>query len=395
MHRSGTSLVTRLLNLSGLYLGQEHDLEPAAQDNPEGYWENQKFVRLNDRLLSELGGGWDFAPRPGLGTQETDGLRRLKEQARVLVREFEDCEPWGWKDPRSSLLAPFWLNVLPDLRFVICVRNPLEVAQSLYRRNLFSVPRSLTLWKEYNEQLLAATHPQRRVITAYDAYFGDPEPELTRVTAFLGLPMREETLAECALATRLDLRHNRAYVHQLLDSSVPREVFDLYMAMCDEADWREGGRRAESDAGSDAAPSQLADRPHPVRQTAGGRVRGELQEQLTAIHAEIEGVRRDQALTITLGAELQDRGAEVDQLQARLRGSEAEVARLQAELEVRTRDQEMILGSDSWRLTGPLRTRWLSAPLKTIARAEQRLRRSRIGRLLGGPSPAGSSGDPR
>ena len=95
--------------------------------------------------------------------------------------------------------------MLPDLRFVICVRNPLDVAQSLYRRNQFSVPRSLALWTKYNQRLLAATRRERRVITHYDAYFSDPESELARVTAFLGLPMREETLAECALATRPEL----------------------------------------------------------------------------------------------------------------------------------------------------------------------------------------------
>jgi hypothetical protein len=247
MHRSGTSLITRLLNLSGLYLGQEGDMEEPAADNPEGYWENRKFVAINNALLAALGAGWDYAPGLGaLEALEPERLRKLGDQGRLLLREFEGCEPWGWKDPRNSLLVPFWGQLLPDLRFVICLRNPLDVAASLYRRNGFSLPRSLTLWKEYNERLLGCTRPECRVITHYDGYFGDAEPELTRVSAFFDLTLRDESLQACAQATRNDLRHNHAYLHQLLDESVPAGVFELYVAMCEEAGWHEGGGRSAS-----------------------------------------------------------------------------------------------------------------------------------------------------
>ena len=38
-HRSGTSMVMRLLHECGLYLGAESDLMPAQADNPDGFWE--------------------------------------------------------------------------------------------------------------------------------------------------------------------------------------------------------------------------------------------------------------------------------------------------------------------------------------------------------------------
>ena len=60
MHRSGTSMVARLLNLCGLYLGPESELSPPAPDNPEGYWENKHFVGINDRILAHLDAGWDL-----------------------------------------------------------------------------------------------------------------------------------------------------------------------------------------------------------------------------------------------------------------------------------------------------------------------------------------------
>ena len=62
MHRSGTSMVTKLLHLCGLYLGEESDLMAATLENPEGYWENARFVGVNDDLLAHVGGGWDLAP---------------------------------------------------------------------------------------------------------------------------------------------------------------------------------------------------------------------------------------------------------------------------------------------------------------------------------------------
>src|SRR5215813_13113765 len=62
MHRSGTSMVARLLNLAGVYLGREDELIPANQGNPEGHWEHARLVEINDAILSELGGGWDCPP---------------------------------------------------------------------------------------------------------------------------------------------------------------------------------------------------------------------------------------------------------------------------------------------------------------------------------------------
>jgi hypothetical protein len=62
MHRSGTSMVARLLNLCSLYLGPETELVGAAPGNEEGFWENGLFVRLNEDALAQLGGGWDLPP---------------------------------------------------------------------------------------------------------------------------------------------------------------------------------------------------------------------------------------------------------------------------------------------------------------------------------------------
>ena len=69
MHRSGTSLLTRVLNLMGVYLGPDaHLLQPLAE-NPKGFWEHKEIWKLNEDILWRLGGSWHNPPRivSGLG----------------------------------------------------------------------------------------------------------------------------------------------------------------------------------------------------------------------------------------------------------------------------------------------------------------------------------------
>ena len=63
MHRSGTSALTRVLNLLGVALGD--DLMPPGPDNPLGFWEHQGIVSVHEALFAELDRRWDD-PRPGL-----------------------------------------------------------------------------------------------------------------------------------------------------------------------------------------------------------------------------------------------------------------------------------------------------------------------------------------
>ena len=54
-------------------------------------------------------------------------------KARLLIEGFDSAGVWGWKDPRNSLTLPFWQDLLPGLKTLIMVRNPLEVAHSMKR----------------------------------------------------------------------------------------------------------------------------------------------------------------------------------------------------------------------------------------------------------------------
>jgi hypothetical protein len=57
MHRSGTSALTRMVNLLGAALPE--DLLPASRGNELGHWEPAKIVELHDKMLESAHSGWD------------------------------------------------------------------------------------------------------------------------------------------------------------------------------------------------------------------------------------------------------------------------------------------------------------------------------------------------
>src|SRR6266487_2008485 len=238
-------MVTRFLHRCGLELGPESDLMPPQADNPEGFWEHLGFVALNDKLLAALGGAWDLPPRPDesfTGPQ----LNPLRLKARLLIERFESARVWGWKDPRNSLTLPFWQDLLPGLKTLIVVRNPLEVAYSMRERNGTSFSLGLRLWEIYNRRLLEIANEQQRLVTHYDLFFDDAETEFRRIAEFIGLPDAEAHNAAALVKKRR--RHTHFTVEHLIDARVAPGVIELYRALIGEASatGRNKGKMAKS-----------------------------------------------------------------------------------------------------------------------------------------------------
>lgn len=233
MHRSGTSLTANLLRQGGLWLGREDELHGATPDNPDGHWENIAVTEISDKLLNELGGGWDDVPEypTGWPTKFPGQSERAKEIHAALARPT----PWGWKDPRASLLMPFWLALEPAARVVICIRHPLEVANSLQRRGMMSYSLGLKLWRDYNERLLADVPPAQRIVVHYEHFFTQPLNTLKRVVEFCGLNISEAEMAKLAATAKPELRHTRFTAEQLARTAVAPEIIALYTQLCMEA----------------------------------------------------------------------------------------------------------------------------------------------------------------
>jgi hypothetical protein len=235
MHRSGTSMVARLMHDCGVFLGPEDELNAPAFDNPEGYWENLQFVRLNEAIIAQCDGKWDAPPAFRARWEFCPELDLLRERAGELIEGLRRHKHWGWKDPRNSLKLPFWQQLIPDMKVVVCVRNPLEVAPSLFARGYSNGTSPFDLWLSYNRQLLSAVPPERRLVTHYQSYFQDSGAEVRRVLKWLDVQVSDERIARACAHISATLRHYRMTTSELITAGVPNEVLDLYFSLCAEA----------------------------------------------------------------------------------------------------------------------------------------------------------------
>lgn len=184
MHRSGTSMFTGVLHLLGIELGTA--LQPPDADNPEGYWEHSGIVAVHNALLETLGSHWaDVTPLPDQWWLDPRVEPFRRQLADILIQDFSSTPIWALKDPRLCRLLPLWVPLLRDLgcvpTFVQIVRNPLEVADSLRKRDGFSVEKSLLLWLEHTLPVGLELRGQHREVILFDRFFEDWQMEMNGV----------------------------------------------------------------------------------------------------------------------------------------------------------------------------------------------------------------------
>lgn len=196
MHRSGTSLVASILAAAGVSMG-DRSLASDAH-NPRGYFEDLGFLELNRRMLSASTRPED-AGHPDWGWTESErldraGLQVYEDQARSLVAERAGAaRPWGWKDPRTTLLLDFWHALLRDPIYVLVYRFPWEVADSIQRLGaevfLRNPHYAYRIWAWYNRHLLDffRRHRDRSVLVSTDAFLRRPQGLIELLEGRLGL----------------------------------------------------------------------------------------------------------------------------------------------------------------------------------------------------------------
>ena len=239
MHRSGTSMVTQLLSHAGLWLGAQDKLMPAKSDNPDGFYEHLDIVWIHNALLQQHHGGWDFEPTLPDHWQQAESINDLKSRATHICKKISaeqgKHQAWGWKDPRTCFFLPFWQSIMPDMKLVICLRNPLAVAQSIRARNNSSLPFGLDLWERYNTHLLSHVRNNTFIVTHYDTWFTDPRKELLRLTQFLGwesLDIKETTIQS---VIKSSYRHYQTVTSSELQKHCSSSILQLYDVLSEHA----------------------------------------------------------------------------------------------------------------------------------------------------------------
>jgi hypothetical protein len=215
MHRSGTSVIAGALQFLGVSLGDPARMLRPGSDNPKGYFEIRALQELDDELLAYLGGAWDQPPVLEPGWEHTKGLDAFRKRAAEILQDsFGPCAAWppviAWKDPRCSLLLPFWRTVTPIANTIVVVRDPVEVAASLGARGYqVGAVQAASLWLRY---LFAATADDPgHMLVRHSDIFDDLPGTLARLARHLDLAA-PDAAAEAAVRDHLDagLRHHDA-----------------------------------------------------------------------------------------------------------------------------------------------------------------------------------------
>jgi glycosyltransferase involved in cell wall biosynthesis len=185
MHRSGTSGVTRLLNLSGAYFGPPDSSTEANDENPKGFWERRDVRNVCDGLLQ--GAGFDWYRLDGFDVAAIpDPVRTSQLDAfATILTDLNEHRPWVVKEPRLCLLLPVLEPLLDDLVCVHVSRDPIEVARSVHQRNHLAMAGSVALWELYTLRALEASARHRRVHVRHEDVMADPVATLDRLLADL------------------------------------------------------------------------------------------------------------------------------------------------------------------------------------------------------------------
>lgn len=336
MHRAGTSATARVVNLLGADISR--DLMPGDLGiNDRGFWESEAIAGIHDRLLYSLGSSWDDPmPLPD-GWLETEAASAAEERlAAELQKDFSGSRVFVTKDPRVSRVLPLWLAMFGRLSIeplvVIPFRNPLEVANSLEKRDHFPLGKSLLLFvRSYLDTELASRGSQR-IFVHYQDLIGDRSTfvaALQRALGELWPPQNPDGNSSIDSYLSAELRRNRSSRDDLVAPAIPRTVVDMYDQMV-----------AASHTGDDAALRRAFDdiRANVTEATKlfGGLVSAEreryreirapvsqLNATLEARSAEAEGLKVD---AVRLSQQLGEAHARVSELDAAVQMEQAKVA---------------------------------------------------------------------
>ena len=177
MHRSGTSALSRTLNLVGCEMS-EVLVGGDQRGNERGHWESQRINELNNELLASAGSRWDDWEAINPSWYASPLYAKYFERAReTLKSEFPSAPLFVIKDPRFCRLMDLWLNVIESLDaqplVVMPIRNPQDVAASLLTRDNIDPSIGRLLWLRHVLDAEAGSRNCQRVTVRYEDLLND------------------------------------------------------------------------------------------------------------------------------------------------------------------------------------------------------------------------------
>ncbi|MCB0323903.1 MAG: sulfotransferase, partial [Bdellovibrionales bacterium] len=204
MHRSGTSLLARFFENSGVRMGAEYlAIDERWKDtNPFGYFEDLAFVEFHKELLARCNDTRDDVMWVKHLPTFTEADRKRAAELVAVASGSGAAQAWGWKDPRTCFFLDLWAEILPDARFIFPYRDPDAVTDSLLKRHYlkrtsFRANREIyELWLLHNELILRFVERERSRCTVFslERALNDIPTFVERFSEATGYPFSDAVL---------------------------------------------------------------------------------------------------------------------------------------------------------------------------------------------------------
>ncbi len=261
MHRSGTTMITKMLEQLGLFVGAEKEINHEALF----FWEINNWIfdihtatpekpynlrYTNPACRKIIHESLDYFVQSGKRKQYLGNLSSRYKN----IRDMDI--PFGWKDPKNTFTLDFWKHVFPHPRIIHIYRNPIDSVSSYIERDLalknkfewnwkkklkrdwlisknfhenfrlYNLNEGYDLWEEYVSKALSLKHEfEHYTEVRYEDFLEQPKEMLKALALFSGLNPSAAQLDAAIEGVQQDRAfafiHNEAYfqVYQQLKNN--------------------------------------------------------------------------------------------------------------------------------------------------------------------------------
>lgn len=223
MHRSGTTMITKMLENLGLFVGDKKEINHEALF----FWKINNWIFDIHTATAEKPYNLRYK-NPACEQVILEALEHFvqanmrKEYLGKLTSRYLSIKnldiPYGWKDPKNTYTIDFWAKLFPNPKVIHIYRNPIDVVSSYIERDLIlknkfewnwkkklkrdflisknfhenfrltNIEEGYNLWEEY---VLKALSLQKEypnyLLLKYEDFLEQPKPYLQQLTTFAGL----------------------------------------------------------------------------------------------------------------------------------------------------------------------------------------------------------------
>ncbi|NOZ35177.1 MAG: hypothetical protein GXO80_07755 [Chlorobi bacterium] len=139
VHRSGTSLMSRIFEKAGVFTGKNQNINNEAKF----FFDlNNQTLKKNNSTAYNFGTFLSKLQNEKFINEQAEQLKKTVEKKinsnffgikKLIKYQFaEEKIKWGFKDPRTVLLLPVWEKIFAEAKLLIIFRNPVDVCMSIY-----------------------------------------------------------------------------------------------------------------------------------------------------------------------------------------------------------------------------------------------------------------------